>query len=75
VFWGISLDHMEINTTATAINAAPVPTENFIAEEGLELVEAAAEPAVAAGEAVACALTPPLTKPLSVSWKRETVGH
>jgi hypothetical protein len=67
VFRGIFLDHKEIKATATAINAAPAPTVNFIEELGLELVEAAAEPAVAAGEAVACALTPPLAKPLSLS--------
>jgi len=63
VFRGIFLDHKEIKATATAINAAPAPTVNFIEELGVELVEAAA----AAGEPVACALTPPLTKPLSLS--------
>jgi len=55
--------HADTKATATAINAAPVPTANFIAEDLVELGEAAA----AAGETVAWALTPPLTKPLSDS--------
>lgn len=67
MFRDISPNYTETKATATAINAAPAPAVNFIAEDGLELAEAAAPAAPVAGEAVACALTPPLTKPLSPS--------